>query len=588
MTIKNLNNASLVAAGVFPEVPSLAEVIERIATMPDLTDWRRRDVLSSLRCLTRILDLPAEEIPASRPFLRERLKDFHPQQAGLSTKRWKNVRSDIAFALDRAGSPSRTAAAKVPLLPVWTELLSKAPAHLRYALSRFARWCSSQGIEPAQVDEAILARFGDALVVATLVADPSTRVRLTARSWNQAAQIVAGWPSQRLVLPTRHKLVSLPWQAFPTSLRADLDAYLARAGGADLLDEAGPIRPLAPLSLRSRAYHVQQCASALVHSGAAQAQELVDLAFLIEPGRLKAALRWLLARRGGKTSPYIFQIAISMKVIARHHVGAGEPVLAELGTICRRLDPGGKGLTARNRARLRQFDDPRNVALLLHAPRRLLTQAKRRPLVDRAGALQVQMALAIEFLLFCPIRIRNLAGIHLDRHLAWTRSARAGVCHLVIGASETKNHQEIQFELPRPLVDLLQLYLKTYHPLLSDTPSRWLFPGLQPGVAKRPATLSKQISDQLFALTGLQVHAHLFRHIAAKLYLDHDPGAYELMRRVLGHASLNKTINAYTGLETAAANRHFDERVLRLREATRNLPTRRGAGARKARARKAP
>ena len=55
------------------------------------------------------------------------------------------------------------------------------------------------------------------------------------------------------------------------------------------------------------------------------------------------------------------------------------------------------------------------------------------------------------------------------------------------------------------------------------------------------------------------------RHIAAKLFLDANPGAYEVVRRVLGHRSIDTTTCFYTGLETPAAVRHFDKTILHLR-----------------------
>jgi integrase len=64
----------------------------------------------------------------------------------------------------------------------------------------------------------------------------------------------------------------------------------------------------------------------------------------------------------------------------------------------------------------------------------------------------------------------------------------------------------------------------------------------------------------------MRMHPHLFRHAGAKLFLDANPGAYEVVRRVLGHRSLNTTTNFYTGLETARAVRHFDTTILRLRK----------------------
>ena len=46
-------------------------------------------------------------------------------------------------------------------------------------------------------------------------------------------------------------------------------------------------------------------------------------------------------------------------------------------------------------------------------------------------------------------------------------------------------------------------------------------------------------------------------HIAAKIYLDRNPGDYATVQQVLGHKSLNTTTSIYTGMETRAAGRHF-------------------------------
>ncbi len=61
-----------------------------------------------------------------------------------------------------------------------------------------------------------------------------------------------------------------------------------------------------------------------------------------------------------------------------------------------------------------------------------------------------------------------------------------------------------------------------------------LFPGGRRAEARN--TLREQIGYALFAHTGMRVHPHLFRHIGAKLFLDANPGSYEVMRRVLGTA----------------------------------------------------
>ena len=65
--------------------------------------------------------------------------------------------------------------------------------------------------------------------------------------------------------------------------------------------------------------------------------------------------------------------------------------------------------------------------------------------------------------------------------------------------------------------------------------------------------------------TGLRVHPHIFRHIAPSCFLEANPGADEVVPRVLGHRSIDTTTGFYTGLETPAAVRHFDKTILHLR-----------------------
>jgi integrase len=91
-----------------------------------------------------------------------------------------------------------------------------------------------------------------------------------------------------------------------------------------------------------------------------------------------------------------------------------------------------------------------------------------------------------------------------------------------------------------------------------------LFPG-ENGRAKGRSVLGPRISKTIFQHTGLRMHPHLFRHIAAKLQLEAEPGSYEVVRRVLGHESIETTTRAYAGTETAAAVRHYDRTIERLR-----------------------
>jgi integrase len=72
---------------------------------------------------------------------------------------------------------------------------------------------------------------------------------------------------------------------------------------------------------------------------------------------------------------------------------------------------------------------------------------------------------------------------------------------------------------------------------------------------------------------------HQFRHLCAKLILDRNPGAYELVRQMLGHTSQKTTANSYAGIDTLRAGRAHAELVNKLRESKlgrdRHRPSRR-------------
>ena len=113
---------------------------------------------------------------------------------------------------------------------------------------------------------------------------------------------------------------------------------------------------------------------------------------------------------------------------------------------------------------------------------------------------------------------------------------------------------------------MIERYLDSYRPLLCGGRSEWIFPGRDDG-PKRPGSLGPQVKRIIHKHTGLEVHAHLMRHIGAKLFLDCNPGLYEVVRRVLVHRSIDTTTESYTGFETKSAARQFDDVILEQRRA---------------------
>jgi site-specific recombinase XerD len=162
-----------------------------------------------------------------------------------------------------------------------------------------------------------------------------------------------------------------------------------------------------------------------------------------------------------------------------------------------------------------------------------------------------------------PIRISNLSILELDRHLVRSEP-RGGAMHIVLAGEEVKNHEPLEYPLHSESVGLIEEYIQRFRPLLAPAGCAALFPG-RSGHPKVANGFAKQISNTIRHHTGMRINPHLFRHIAAKIYLDANPGGYEVVRRVLGQRSISTTTNFYTGLETGSAVRHFENTILQLR-----------------------
>ena len=85
-----------------------------------------------------------------------------------------------------------------------------------------------------------------------------------------------------------------------------------------------------------------------------------------------------------------------------------------------------------------------------------------------------------------------------------------------------------------------------------------------------PIVLATRVSRTIRKRTGLAVNVHLFRSLGAKIYLDRNPGGYDVVRRTLGHKHLSTTTSAYTGMESISAAKQFDQIIRQRQEAARS------------------
>ena len=543
-----------------PKPPHLGAVLELIIADKTLPIRQRQDMASALRTVGKALGRPLDELRAHPASLRERLAKFTPAMANLSERRWTNVVSLVRSALTHVGITHTPARSREPFAPEWTAAFRHIKGkYTCTALSRLARYCSGHGIDPGQVNDATLRAFLDDLTTDSLVKKPRDVQRKAAVVWNRFAGSDPNWPTQQLTVPDYRRTFALPWAAFPSTLKSDIDAYLDHLAGRDILAEID-FRPLRPASIRTRTYEIRAYISALVHRGC-DPQTFGSLRDVVAVETVKTGIRFFLDRAPNQSTAQACSIARVITSLARHWVKVDPEHLATLQAICKRLDPGNHGLAQKNRDRLRQFDDPENLHKLLLLPERLVSIASRSKQPSKADALLVQTAVAVELLLMIPMRRKNLTNLEIGRHLI---RSRKGTMQLAIPGPEVKNGTPIEAILPPHVTQLIDLYVTTYRPLLITKASAFLFPGARNG-PKTCEGLAQQISDRIKERCGLLVNPHLFRHIAAKLYLEAHPGAYGVIRLLHGHKSVETTTEFYCGTESTAAVQYFDAHVLHLR-----------------------
>ena len=176
----------------------------------------------------------------------------------------------------------------------------------------------------------------------------------------------------------------------------------------------------------------------------------------------------------------------------------------------------------------------------------------------------LQAALAIEILLNSPMRVGNLASLHLDRHLRPLGRGRKRMTHVHIPAGEVKNEKALDYQWGPELTALLELYLAEARPVLMKEPSDYLFPAMDGG-HKASIGLSRLVKDTILEHTGLVIHAHLFRSIAGKIHSLAHPGDAVTLSSLLND-SLKTVMKSYAQFERRAALEHYQESIVTARK----------------------
>lgn len=581
---------------------SSAAAISEISAWADLTSARRRALVGAVRAVQQLWKeaepTGSAELRITCECLNRVLFRKDPEVLGYERRNFSNIVSRLRQVLRRL---DRHAPDDVDMSPAWralAETLTSVDPHRRVGLTRFLRFCAADRLEPKDVEQVVLQRFQTWCLEWTLCRDIGGLVADTVRNWNWATENVPGWPDNRLSCESRRDDYSLPLSAYPKSFQQDLEKFLdnLRTGGcddifrlapfadADVSDGAHakpkatrPCRPAKPRTIDTRNWQIRAIAGALVRSGCVKPMQLTSLRDLIYPlDRPQAALTYFRDRHLARSSQgpeadfrsaSVADFAEVMRQIVKFHCDMQADYVQKLQIWRNTLKPKQTGtMTEKNQARLRRLLEPATRAKLLHLPAHWRQTAELDGHSPNGVALQMLYAVALEILLICPMRRKNLVELRLSE-LEFER--RSGLPRLLsIGAGCVKNEQQIEWPIPDESAQLIRQYVRKYRGVLVERENPYLFPGY--GLAHRNIDeFGTQLTKRVEREIGAEFNLHLVRHFAVCNFLIHHPGQYVIASMLLGHKSVETTRKFYAGLEAAAAARSFDETVLGDRRATK-------------------
>jgi integrase len=538
--------------------PSFVDAITSIESAGDLSERQRRHWVCSLRQVAKWLDRPSVTIPARLTSIQVALAQLHHARVGVTAKTVANHRANVRAALRWFGKEHDVPPWGVPLSLDWARLLNGIEdRNRRYRLSGLMRYCSGRGIPPGHVDDSILDAYIRYRRETTALAAGDRARRSVARSWNACVGLVEGWPANRLTEPPVKAKAGPAWEDFPGGLREEIEGFLSGLQKPHRGAGGKRIRPCKPSTIHTFRAELVAVSRKAVELGV-PIESLTSLAALLAPAVVERVIEAYWKKNGEE--PKVFTIDLGSKLlrVARAIGCLDAKAIERLDEIRATLeDHRGGALTKKNLDLIRLVLTDGIWSEVVSLPKLLMHEA--RSLKDHApvkAAVTAQIAVAIAILTFAPIRLGNLDHIEIGQNLIKPGGPNSPYW-LVFERYDVKNRVDLNFDFDEDVTALIDEYIREFRPvLLRGANAPWLFPG-QAGKPKSSGEFSIQITRRITKATGLRITVHQFRHAAAAIYLKYHPGEYETVRRVLGHTSIQTTINFYCGLQTTEATRQF-------------------------------
>lgn len=574
-----------------PRPLTLAEASSAIRAAPGIPEGGRRSMLSALNFYARLVGpLAPERIPFEAETVIDTMAKASARALGVSEDHLRNMRAALRAVLRKLGLLLPVRRSTGPLqAAAWRDLAAElSSTHHPHRLRAFMGYCDARGMLPDAVTPETLETYLAEQIASKGGANCHANAAEVARLWNRYAAEVAIWPSIHLGLKPATRPRAPAYDTYPAALQADVTRFLEGAGPPPIgklfgdvglgPDGALIVRPvLSAATIETRRKGVRLLLWGAIATGTASA-EIIDLELLIEPAMAARVLEWHHARLGQPNPTAGLAMLADTLVAIAAYKGQTGPRQQALRSLLRQARPKRQSEMSESMAALiTVLEQRRPRSLVLHAPSALMAEARRlrdgytastgqhhAPAPARAAWLAA-IAVAIEIELHLPLRIGDLAALHLDRHLAVLEGPRRSrSCRLTVLAH--KNGVRVETEMAGESAALLLEYIEDFRSQGPHPETRWLFPHRdQPDASRPEGHFSEAISEQLRRLTGIEMHVHAFRAFAALLVVEQTPHAFDDIRALLGHKNFETAWRFYMRHNRIAAGARLSETISRQR-----------------------
>lgn len=565
--------------------PTFAHVLLALETasldgIANMSETARQRLIRDVRQFCRWAGRNPESLSTHPKTIQSLTRDWTGATFGVSDKRYANVLSSLRRALALASDILFDRKPAARLQGPWADLMSKLQrSWAKPVLSPFVRWCAAQGIDPNAVT---VQTAEDYLAYRENHDVRHNRTKLAKQlrnAWSRAQREITDWPEIELEIGYSAFTYSLPWDAFPQSLRDEIAEYQeargVRAKGPSgpnvslrhILLEAHPELaegtrssgvddPLGSSTLNSHMDALQLAASTLVRADGRSADDLTSISEITTLACAASTADEAL-NRNGRNSSYAGNLIKVLRSVRARWIGLSEEEQHLFKTLRKRAEEGVdlRSMRPQNREKLTQFDDPARLRRLITWPRRrmmeLEKERKRSGRVTQSMALDAQACVMGLLLMSLPVRRGTLTATRIEEHFRWPTIGKNGTATLSYSPHETKTNRPAAVVLSEWKVELLQTYLREYRPRLlaqNDGNNAYLFPGQKPGQPKSYSKIAKTMTQAVRKEVGVHVNMHFFRHLMSSLLLRQSRNL-EMARALLGHSDGSAVTKLYAEMQ---------------------------------------